>query len=65
MLTRVIVAGTGGPKKTKFQYTYACHSGEQAGGRILVVKNPMLEPAIHGSFASLEALTQIMADKFC
>jgi len=46
------------------RYTYACRSCEKNAVSVPVVKAPMPEPVIKGSFASPEAIAHIMAQKF-
>lgn len=46
------------------QYTYACRNCERTGTSVPVIKAPTPMPVIKGSFASPEAVAQIITDKF-
>ena len=46
------------------QYVYACRDCEQNGVAVPVVKAPMPEPVIKGSFAAPESIAHIMTQKF-
>lgn len=46
------------------RYTYACRNCEKNDVSVPIVKAPMPEPVIKGSFASPEAIAHIMTQKF-
>ena len=56
------------PAQTKIRehvrHIYSCRSCEKHGTRVPVVKAQMSEPVIKGSFASPEAVSHIMSQKF-
>lgn len=45
-------------------YVYACHDCESNGCNVPIIKAPMDQPVIKGSFASPEAIAHIMTQKF-
>jgi len=46
------------------RYTYACRNCEKTGTDVPVIKAPMSEPVMKGSFASPEAVAHLMTQKF-
>lgn len=46
------------------RYTYACRNCEKTGIDVPVIKAPMPEPVMKGSFASPEAVAHLMTQKF-
>lgn len=46
------------------RYTYACRNCEKTAITVPIVKAPMPEPVIRGSFATPEAIAHIMTQKF-